>query len=103
MPLIVPPFLSPSAFHPTPPPHHTSPPPRPSQYVPTLTDAELVEYEAILNEETVDIFKWITEEQEVPPEIDNAMMAKLKAYAKTSPAGQASPEAYINIKKMMSN
>ena len=74
-----------------------------AKFVPDLPDEDLKEYEAILNEETIDIFKWITGEQPVPEELDTAMMARLQEYAQTSPAGKASPEAYRTIKSFMSN
>ena len=74
-----------------------------TKHVSALNESQLREYEDILNQETIDIYKWITAEQEVPEEFNNSVMDILQKYALTSPAGQASPEAYMEIKKIMSN
>ena len=59
-----------------------------------LSVAELDQYEAILNRETIDIFNYITEKDPTPPEIDGTIMTELKEYCATSPLGKASPAAY---------
>ena len=68
------------------------------QYVPTLTTAQLDEYETILNEETIDIFNYITKKDPLPAHLQNLeLMKELQAYALRSKVFD--PESYANIKK----
>lgn len=48
------------------------------QVLPTLNDAELDLYEALLKEEDSDIWKWFTGEWPLPPECDHAIWHRLK-------------------------
>lgn len=41
--------------------------------LPGLTDAELDQYEALLNEQDSDIWKWFSHELPLPPEHDNSI------------------------------
>ena len=72
--------------------------PRAAANVSRLSVAELDQYEAILNRETIDIFNYITEKDPTPPEIDGTIMTELKEYCATSPLGKASPAAYEEAK-----
>eukprot|EP00428_Durinskia_dybowskii_P075010 CAMPEP_0170412596 /NCGR_PEP_ID=MMETSP0117_2-20130122/31059_1 /TAXON_ID=400756 /ORGANISM="Durinskia baltica, Strain CSIRO CS-38" /LENGTH=168 /DNA_ID=CAMNT_0010670309 /DNA_START=68 /DNA_END=574 /DNA_ORIENTATION=- len=68
------------------------------QYVPTLTEPQLDEYELILNEETIDIFNFITGKDALPPRLENlSLMKELQAYALKSKVFD--PERYEEIKK----
>jgi succinate dehydrogenase assembly factor 2 len=68
------------------------------QNVPNLTTLQLDEYETILNEETIDIFNYITGKDELPPRLQNlALMKDLQAYALKS--NVFDPERYAEIKK----
>jgi succinate dehydrogenase flavin-adding protein (antitoxin of CptAB toxin-antitoxin module) len=68
------------------------------QNVPNLTAQQLDEYETILNEETIDIFNYITGKDELPPRLQNlALMKDLQAYALKS--NVFDPERYAEIKK----
>ena len=69
----------------------------------SLSASELGQYEAIINRETLDIYNMVTGVQPVPPELDTPLMARLQAYASSSPVGKADPEAYAQTKKFMSN
>lgn len=76
----------------------------------SLNDEQLVEYERILNMETLDIFNLITgthertaDNKEIPAEVKGEILNRLQAYALTSPAGEADPESYAKLKTKMSN
>ena len=65
--------------------------------VPGLSHYELDEYEAVLNEETIDIYNYISGKDELPEHlIGNSVMQKLKGYALTK--NMASPEDYEKVK-----
>lgn len=68
------------------------------QYVPGLTEAQLDEYETILNEETIDIFNYITGKDALPPRLQGlGLMKELQAYAIRSKV--VDPSKYAEIKK----
>lgn len=48
------------------------------RYLTDLSDAELDMYDALLAENDVDIYKWVTGKQPIPPELDNRVMDLLK-------------------------
>jgi len=62
------------------------------EHVPSLTVAEMDEYEAILNCETIDIFNFVTAKDVVPPSLDTPMMARLQQYCRDSPLGRGVEE-----------
>ncbi|KAI9917263.1 hypothetical protein PsorP6_012479 [Peronosclerospora sorghi] len=74
-----------------------------SQHVMQLSRDELQQYEDILNEETIDIFNYISGKSPVPERLQTPMMEKLQAYCLTSPLGKASLEGFAENKKFMSN
>ncbi|CAH0481662.1 unnamed protein product [Peronospora belbahrii] len=74
-----------------------------SQNVMQLSSDELQQYEDILNEETIDIFNYISGKNVVPERLDTSMMKRLQAYCLTSPLGKASIEGFAENKKFMSN
>ncbi|ETK84784.1 hypothetical protein F441_10468 [Phytophthora nicotianae CJ01A1] len=74
-----------------------------SQNVMQLTSDELQQYEDILNEETIDIFNYISGKSAVPQRLDTPMMKRLQEYCLMSPLGKASIEAFAENKKFMSN
>lgn len=45
--------------------------------LPALSDAELAQYEALLNEQDSDIWKWFTHELPLPAEHNNGIWQKL--------------------------
>ncbi|KAG3113570.1 hypothetical protein PI124_g7574 [Phytophthora idaei] len=74
-----------------------------SQNVMQLSSDELQQYEDILNEETIDIFNYISGKSDVPQRLDTPMMKRLQEYCLTSPLGKASIEGFAENKKFMSN
>ena len=66
-------------------------------HVPTMSAAEMDEYEAILNQETIDIFEYVTAKKAPPADIDTGMMHKLQDWANGLPVG-TSPESYAQSK-----
>ena len=69
------------------------------EHVPTLTTEELDEYEAILNQETIDIFNFVTGKDEAPEEIQGAVLDRLQEWAQSAPLG-SSPGDYAEAKKV---
>jgi succinate dehydrogenase assembly factor 2 len=70
-----------------------------AQHVPRLTTAELDEYEALLNQETIDIFQIVNGQQPPPPELEGSqVLARLQAYAHSAPFGKASVAGYEAVK-----
>ena len=69
-----------------------------AQNVPKLSPAELDQYEIILDEETIDVFNFITGKDPLPDRLkENTMMKRLQEYAiKTK---LAEPEDYAALKK----
>ncbi|KAE8888070.1 hypothetical protein PF005_g9852 [Phytophthora fragariae] len=74
-----------------------------SQNVMQLSRDELQQYEDILNEETIDIFNYISGKSQVPARLDTPMMKRLQDFCLTSPLGKASLEGFAQNKKFMSN
>ena len=68
-----------------------------------LSNDELLQYEDILNEETIDIFNYISGKSDVPERLDTPMMKRLQAYCLSSPLGKASIKGFAQNKKYMSN
>lgn len=48
------------------------------KYLPEMTAGEMDQYEAILEEQDIDIVGWIGRTRTVPPALDNAIMKKLQ-------------------------
>lgn len=66
-------------------------------HVPHLSNEELDEYEILLQEETIDIYNYISKKDPLPPHLQNlSVMKKLQDYALTK--NMASPEGYKEIK-----
>jgi succinate dehydrogenase assembly factor 2 len=62
-----------------------------------MSTAELDEFEAILKEETIDTFNFVTGKAPLPPHLEmNGVMRSLQKYTLTSKI--TSPEAYAKIK-----
>ena len=74
-----------------------------SEYVMTLNEEQLVQYEAILNQETLDIYNFIIERDDVPPELETEVMQMLRKFAQESGVvGAGTPEDYEkNMKSKM--
>ena len=66
--------------------------------VPSLSIQEMDQYEAILNQETIDIFNFVTGKDEAPAELHGAVLDRLQEWAKSAPLG-SSPEEYAMAKK----
>jgi succinate dehydrogenase flavin-adding protein (antitoxin of CptAB toxin-antitoxin module) len=67
-------------------------------HVPGLTTAQLDEYELILNEETIDIFNYITGKDALPERLQNlGLMKDLQQYALHSRVFD--PESYEAVKR----
>lgn len=50
------------------------------QVAPTLDDAELDAFEALLDVEDQYLYAWIIEREPTPPEYENPTMARIRAY-----------------------
>ena len=50
------------------------------QHLSTLSDSELVQYEAVVRRENPDLIKWLVERVAVPSDADNAIMQQLITY-----------------------
>lgn len=74
-----------------------------AQNVMQLSAEELQQYEDILNEETIDIFNYVSGKSPLPERLDTPIMQRLQQYAFKSPLGKASPEGFAANKKFMSN
>ncbi|KAJ0395817.1 hypothetical protein P43SY_007443 [Pythium insidiosum] len=74
-----------------------------SQNVMALSAEELKQYEDILNQETIDIFNYISGKDAIPAELDTPIMKRIQEYCFSSPLGKASIEGFAKNKKYMSN
>jgi len=67
-----------------------------------LNEAELDQYEAFVNLETIDIYNVITLRLDVPEDMKtpdgNGVVERIQAWARSSPLGQADPEKYKEVK-----
>eukprot|EP00937_MAST-01D_sp_MAST-1D-sp2_P004675 g4675.t1 len=68
------------------------------QHVWGFSEAQLVEYEAILNEETIDIFNFITNKEPVPEELKSGVMELVQDWCANNPLG-TTPEHYAAVKR----
>jgi succinate dehydrogenase assembly factor 2 len=69
-----------------------------SQYVNSLTEKELTDYEMFLNEETIDIFNYVTKKEELPAHLkDLEIVSRLQDYALK--LGVTSPAKYADLKQ----
>jgi succinate dehydrogenase assembly factor 2 len=69
-----------------------------AEHVPSLTIEELDEYEILLQEETIDIYNYISKKDPLPPHLQTlAVMKKLQDYALTK--NMASPDGYKEVKE----
>ena len=69
-----------------------------TQFVPTLSNDELDEYEIVLNLETIDAYNYISGKDVLPDHVKNlSVMKQLQRYAMTR--NMASPESYEEVKK----
>jgi antitoxin CptB len=48
------------------------------RYLDQLSEEEVGQFEALLEENDLDIFKWVTGKQDVPTQYDNSVLAKLR-------------------------
>ena len=48
------------------------------RYLDELSESEVTQFEILIEENDVDIFKWITGKLELPTEYDNTVMEKLR-------------------------
>lgn len=68
-----------------------------AQNVPNLSPQELDEYEILLQEETIDIYNYISKKDPLPPHLEHlTVMKKLQQYALTK--NMASPDSYKEVK-----
>lgn len=68
-----------------------------------MPDAELKEYERILNAETIDLYNYVTGKEKPPPHLDGPVMQRLIQFSLSAPLGKADPEAYAKAKRMFTN
>lgn len=53
---------------------------------------QMAQYEAIINQETVDLYNISLGRQDVPPQHDNEIMKRIMDFIASSPLGRASPK-----------
>ena len=70
------------------------------QHVWEMSEQQLTEYEAILNEETIDIFNFITKKEPVPQELCSDVMDLVQAWCANNPLG-TTPEQYADVKRQV--
>lgn len=58
------------------------------QVAPGLTDAELDQFEALLNEEDQWLYGWIIERDPTPPEFETPVMAQVRAFMRAYVAAE---------------
>lgn len=72
-----------------------------SDFVPTLNETELDEFEDFVNMDTIDIYNVITLRLDVPDSMKrdgNGVVERIQEWARSSPLGKADPEAYKKVK-----
>jgi succinate dehydrogenase flavin-adding protein (antitoxin of CptAB toxin-antitoxin module) len=70
-----------------------------AKYVPSLTEPELAQYEALLNRETLDLYNYVTGREAPPPELAGPLLDGIVAFVKGQPLGRASQEVrYIVLR-----
>lgn len=74
-----------------------------AKHLAALPDAQLVEYERLLNRETIDIYNYITGKDAPPPELLGPVLDSIRAFVASSPLGKASTEDYARMKGVFSN
>ena len=71
-----------------------------SQNVPSLSVAELDEFEEFVNEETIDIYNMITLKTDIPEKFDNNEVVKrIQNWCETSPLGKADQNMFRKAKE----
>ena len=73
-----------------------------TRHIPSMKQKDLEDYELILNQETLDIYNFIIERDELPEELNTPVMQILRDFAANHPIGK-DPDGYFNAKKDMSN
>jgi len=68
-----------------------------------LSDEQVVQYERLLELETIDIFAIVSGQAEAPDDIKSPLLDDIKRYAQSFPLGRADPLAYARIKTKMAN
>ena len=58
------------------------------QVAPTLDDAELDAFEALLDVEDQYLYAWIIEKEATPPEFDGPMLARIRAFMREHVAAE---------------
>ena len=72
-----------------------------SEHVPTLSLAQLDEYEVFVNQETIDIYNIITlRVTDLPEQLrNNTVVQQIQTWARSSPLGKADPDRYKEMKQ----
>ena len=74
-----------------------------AKHLAALPDAQLTEYERLLNRETIDIYNYITGKDTPPAELEGPVLESIRAFVASSPLGRASSEDYAKMKGIFSN
>mmetsp|Transcript_25401 Transcript_25401/g.47738 ORF Transcript_25401/g.47738 Transcript_25401/m.47738 type:complete len:207 (+) Transcript_25401:34-654(+) len=69
------------------------------QNVPNLSPTQLDEFEALVNEETIDIYNLLTLRTNIPDHLDNETIRGIQEWCEGHPMGKASVEKYKDVKK----
>lgn len=73
-----------------------------SENVPTLTEDELDQFEAFVNQETIDIYNIITLRLDIPDDLKtpdkNSVVERIQEWARGNPLGKADPATYEKVK-----
>lgn len=68
------------------------------EYVPSLSDDELDQFETVLKEETIDVYNYVSGKDELPPHLSSLpIMKRLQEYAMQSSV--IDPDSYALLKK----
>lgn len=72
-------------------------------HVPDMSERDLRDYERLLNQETLDIYNYVSGREALPAALDTPVVRRLQDYAASSPVGRADPDRYREVKGVMSN
>jgi len=61
-----------------------------AKHLADLSDAQLKEYERLLNRETIDIYNYITGKDTPPAELEGPVLESIRTFVASSPLGKAS-------------
>lgn len=64
----------------------------------SLSASALDEFEALVNEETIEIYNLLTLRTGIPEHLDNETVRSIQKWCESHPLGRADPEKYKEVK-----